>query len=73
MIKYRVDICPECKLKADYVPNPERVYNCGCGFEGYERDLIKAVDSDKINEDIEKLSGLLRKFPSVNFLQGRDD
>jgi hypothetical protein len=52
-----VTICPNCKKRSDYKPNPAYMHICErCGFECSHKDLIEALDVDAVHEEINDLN-----------------
>ena len=70
---YLVKLCPDCKKKTHYHPNPMYMHVCEhCGCRCDYGQLIDAVDViianreiKRMEEEIEYLKGLLEKYPNM--------
>src|SRR3989339_852974 len=66
IMSYVLDACPNCKKETMYHPNPFYLHICEhCKYECTLKDLITAVDKDKIEKEIQKLKRLLENYPHI--------
>ena len=72
--KLFVEICPNCKKRSDYIPNPAYLHICDkCKFECSKSDLIIAINSKRAYKEIKELRDKadsicdnLRNYPNYN-------
>jgi hypothetical protein len=62
---YLKTVCPKCLDYNEYLPNPTYIHKCkSCKKSMGESDLITVVEDKKVDEEINNLTALLKRFPT---------
>jgi transcription initiation factor IIE alpha subunit len=63
MTHYLIDVCPQCKKRVEYAPNPAYWFTCPhCGWDGCQTDLLRMLDGAAIDKTLAEIEGLESRF-----------
>lgn len=63
MTNYLIDVCPQCKKRVEYIPNPAYWFECPhCVWKGYWSDLLRMLDGAAIDKTLGEIEKLKTRF-----------